>query len=118
MKENDEISPRIPLYISFLDDLKIKNSLPPPPPNSTRIFKRLRSPEINSKESIPPAYVGLSYRPARLHRLAEAIPWNRFLGTLNFYKYGLSTLFHVSVVEREGMSGVCSIVYFVLYAYD
>ncbi len=24
----------------------------------------------------------LSYRPARLHRLAELIPWNRFLGSL------------------------------------
>jgi hypothetical protein len=27
--------------------------------------------------------IGLSYRPARLHRLAELIPWNRFLGSLN-----------------------------------
>ncbi len=26
--------------------------------------------------------IGLSYRPARLHRLAEAIPWNRFLGSV------------------------------------
>jgi hypothetical protein len=26
--------------------------------------------------------IGLSYRPARLHRLAEFIPWNRFLGSL------------------------------------
>ncbi len=25
--------------------------------------------------------IGLSYRPARLNRLAELIPWNRFLGT-------------------------------------
>ena len=24
----------------------------------------------------------LSYRPARLHSLAELIPWNRFLGSL------------------------------------
>ncbi len=24
--------------------------------------------------------IGLTYRPARLHRLAEFIPWNRFLG--------------------------------------
>ena len=24
--------------------------------------------------------IGLSYRPTRLHRLAEFIPWNRFLG--------------------------------------
>ncbi len=26
--------------------------------------------------------IGLSYRPARLHRLAELIPWNRLLGSL------------------------------------
>jgi hypothetical protein len=26
---------------------------------------------------------GLSYRPARLNRLAEFIPWNRFLGSIN-----------------------------------
>jgi hypothetical protein len=26
--------------------------------------------------------IGLSYRPARLHRLAELNPWNRFLGSL------------------------------------
>ncbi len=26
---------------------------------------------------------GLSYRPARLHRLAEFIAWNRFLGFIN-----------------------------------
>jgi hypothetical protein len=25
---------------------------------------------------------GLPYRPARLHRLEESIPWNRFLGSL------------------------------------
>jgi hypothetical protein len=25
----------------------------------------------------------LSYRPARLHRLAEFIPWNRFLDSIN-----------------------------------
>jgi hypothetical protein len=27
--------------------------------------------------------IGLSYRPARLHRLAEFIPRNRFLGSIN-----------------------------------
>jgi hypothetical protein len=26
---------------------------------------------------------GLSYRPARLHRLVEFMPWNRFLGSIN-----------------------------------
>jgi hypothetical protein len=34
----------------------------------------------------------LLYLPARLHRLAEFIPWNRFLGSINVYKYGLSCL--------------------------
>jgi hypothetical protein len=27
--------------------------------------------------------IGLSYRPARLFRLAEFIPWNQFLGSIN-----------------------------------
>jgi hypothetical protein len=26
--------------------------------------------------------IGLSYRPSRLHSLAELVPWNRFLGSL------------------------------------
>ncbi len=26
--------------------------------------------------------IGLSFRPARLHSLAELVPWNRFLGSL------------------------------------
>jgi hypothetical protein len=29
------------------------------------------------------AGIGLSYRPARLHRLAEFIPWSQFLGSIN-----------------------------------
>ncbi len=36
--------------------------------------------------------IGLAYRPARLHRLAEFIPWNRFLGSINVQKYGLCRL--------------------------
>ncbi len=31
--------------------------------------------------------IGLSYRPAKLNRLAESIPWNRFLGSLKVWKY-------------------------------
>ncbi len=70
-----------------------------------RICKRLRSPGINSKEAIPPAYVAWRagttnriivrgpprYRLAELipgllkrlwpHRLAESIPSNWFLGS-------------------------------------
>jgi hypothetical protein len=33
--------------------------------------------------------IGFSYRPARLHRLAEFIPWNQCRGPINIYKYGL-----------------------------
>ncbi len=33
--------------------------------------------------------IGLSYRPTKLHSLAELIPWNRFLGSLKFLKFGL-----------------------------
>jgi hypothetical protein len=33
--------------------------------------------------------IGLSYLPARLHRLAEFIPRIRFLGSINVQKYGL-----------------------------
>jgi hypothetical protein len=61
------------------------------PESRARIFKLLRSPGIDSKESIPPDYVacvgileqspgarnrvgiGLSYRPAGIHRLVESI---------------------------------------------
>ncbi len=37
----------------------------------------------------PAGQIGLSYRAARLHRLAESIPWNGFLGSLNVYNLGL-----------------------------
>jgi NAD(P)-dependent dehydrogenase (short-subunit alcohol dehydrogenase family) len=35
--------------------------------------------------------IGLLYRPARLHRLAEFIPWNRFRGPIHVQKYQLCT---------------------------
>ncbi len=72
-----------------------------------RIFKRFRSPRIESTKPISPRCVasagifkksmgarnwfriGLSYRPARLHRLAGLIPWNRYLGPLKVWKFGL-----------------------------
>jgi hypothetical protein len=54
-----------------------------------RICKRFRSPGM-------PDFVAWSasmskrvvVQAARLHRLAESIPWNRFLGSLNVYKFG------------------------------
>jgi hypothetical protein len=32
--------------------------------------------------------IGLSYRTARLNRMAELVPWNRFLGSLKFKNSG------------------------------
>jgi hypothetical protein len=45
--------------------------------------------------------IGLSYRPARLHRLAELIPWNQFLSSLKVKKFGLwySSLYLFYVLE-------------------
>jgi hypothetical protein len=36
--------------------------------------------------------IGLSYLPTAQHRLAESVPWNRFLGSLKVQKYRLSTV--------------------------
>jgi hypothetical protein len=33
--------------------------------------------------------IGLSYRPARLHRFAELIPWHRLLGSFKSLKIRL-----------------------------
>ncbi len=33
--------------------------------------------------------IGLSYRPAGLHSLAELVPWDRFLGSLKVKQFGL-----------------------------
>ncbi len=52
----------------------------------------LRSPGIDSQPGGPVQKPYLSYRPAMLHRLAESNPRNRFLVSLNVYKYGLPAL--------------------------
>jgi hypothetical protein len=36
--------------------------------------------------------IGLSYRPARLHRLGKLIPWNRFLGSSKVLNSGFDKL--------------------------
>jgi hypothetical protein len=43
--------------------------------NSAGIFKQ----SMGARNRVG---IGLLYQPARLHRLAEMIPWNRFLGSL------------------------------------
>jgi hypothetical protein len=50
-------------------------------PASTGIFKQSVGPWKRVE-------IWLSYRPARLHSLAELVPWNRFLGSLKFKKLG------------------------------
>ncbi len=49
----------------------------------------LRSPGINSQPGGPVRQPYLSYRPARLPRLAKSIPRLRFLVSIKVYKYGL-----------------------------
>ncbi len=63
----------------------------------------LRSPGIDSQLGGPVRKGYLTYWPARL--LAESIPWNRFLGSLNIYKFGLSDL--PCSLERVVRRGSC-----------
>ncbi len=49
----------------------------------------LRSPGIDSQHGEPVRQPYFSYRPAMLHRLPESIHRNRFLGSINLYKYEL-----------------------------
>jgi hypothetical protein len=54
----------------------------------------LGSPGIDSQPGGPVRQPYLLYLPAMLHRLAESNPRNRFLVSLNFYKYALCILVH------------------------
>ena len=49
----------------------------------------LRSSGIDSQSGGPVRQPYFSYRPAMLQRQLESNPRNRFLVSLNFYKYGL-----------------------------
>ncbi len=59
-----------------------------------------RSPGIDSQSGGPVRQPYLTYRSTRLHMLAESVPWNRFLGSLNVYKYGLR-----NAVSSGGVAG-------------
>jgi hypothetical protein len=52
----------------------------------------LRSQGIDSQPGGPALQPYSTYRPVRLHRLTESMPWNRLLGFLNIYKFGLWTI--------------------------
>ncbi len=51
-------------------------------PVFVNLFKEPRNPFPAWR---PVRQLYLMYQPARLHRLAESIPWNRFLGSLNVF---------------------------------
>jgi hypothetical protein len=58
-------------------------------PARAHICKPFKEPGIDSQPGRLVRQPYLLYRLARLHRLAESIHRNRFLGSLNVYKYGL-----------------------------
>jgi hypothetical protein len=73
----------------------------PPPLTHTciRVYSvRICRPFKEFRNRFPAGRAGmtilLSDRPARQHRLAESIPRYRFLGSINDYKYVLTTLIH------------------------
>jgi hypothetical protein len=67
-----------------------------------------RSPGIDSQPGGPVQKPYLTYRPARLHRLAESVSWNRFLGSLNINKFGLCML---ASAWRVGSQDIFSIIH-------
>ncbi len=73
---------------SLCDQLPKMNRLITMCPSNTKpVFVNfLRSPGIDSQPGVPVRQPYLMYRPARQ---AESVPWNRFLGSLNVYKFGL-----------------------------
>ena len=74
----------IPIRVWFVQKTRAKNS---------HAWAPLRSPRIDSVIlcSLAGLYDTPFVVPARqaTYRLAASIPWNRFLGSLNFYKFGL-----------------------------
>jgi hypothetical protein len=54
-----------------------------------RICKPFKEPGNDSQLGGTVRQPYLTYRPVRLHRLAESIPSNRYMDSLNIYKYGL-----------------------------
>jgi hypothetical protein len=91
------------MHASVVDKINLTKSM------RDDIFKLLKNPEIDSKESIPSAYVACAeileprrnrvFVPTRrLYRLAELIPWNRFWAPQKFKntvsgRAGMTTLF-------------------------
>ncbi len=105
--ENSGTHPTKFLFVGLAKPAILVESNPGGNSYRARVCKRLRSPLIDSKESIPPAYVknwqaGTTNKivvpGSRLHRLVESIPG---LGSLNIYKCGLS--FETCVITHRGI---------------
>ena len=67
--------------------------------------KSFKEPGLNSQPGVSVRQPYLLYRLARLHRLVELIPRNRFLGKLDRSKWKEVCLFHKS--ERTKRNEVC-----------
>ncbi len=78
-----------------------------------RICKPFKEPRSRYPASGSVRQPYLTYRPGRLHRLAESSPWNRFLGSLNVWNYGLcdlntaraTTILHVHLKHQLLLKG-------------
>ncbi len=46
--------------------------------------------------------IGMSYRPARLHSLAELVPWNRFLLFKSLKIRALATILYLAWFDEGG----------------
>jgi hypothetical protein len=75
-------------------DIALGSSVAKPVPEPVFVIL-LRSVGINSQPDGPERQPYLTYWPARLYWLAESIPWNRFLVSVNVYIYGLCALYPV-----------------------
>jgi hypothetical protein len=75
-------------------DIALGSSVAKPLPEPVFVIL-LRSLGIDSQPDGPVRQPYLTYWASRLHRLAESIPWNRFLGLGNVYIYGLCALYPV-----------------------
>ncbi len=85
-----------------------------------RICKRLKEPiAIDSASlcSLVGSYENpICQRPVRLHRVAELIPLNRFLGS--FYKFGLCIICIIYTVQSNGTTVTRRVVYILLRLYN
>ena len=77
---------RVYKYYRRYMEVKMSGSAPHPPqsngPTCAGIFKQC----VGSRNRVG---IGLSYRHARFHSLAELVPWNWFLGSLKVWKFRL-----------------------------